>query len=104
MKHKGNTNYSRKEITSLKDAIKVNNLRTKPLTIKRLANSIANELNRPVLGVYVKLLSMTKRRVKAQRINKMPVEAPKVEMTKQVTFGKPTKIEISDAGMTFFFN
>jgi len=31
------------------------------------------------------------------------VAAPKVMSKQSITFGKPTKIEISDNGMTFYF-
>lgn len=104
MKQKGNTNYSRKEIVSIKESMKVNNLRTKPLSIKKLAISVAKDMDRTMFGIYRKMLSMRPKRAIAQRVIKTPVAAPTVQMTKQVTFGKPTKIEISDAGMTFFFN
>jgi hypothetical protein len=44
------------------------------------------------------MLGMTPKTVK-----RTAVAAPKMMTKKSITFGKPTKIEISDNGMTFYF-
>ncbi len=98
MKAKGQINYSNVELKRMKMAIRYNKTLPKPLSIVKIARTIAKDLNRGFTGVYSKMLGMTKRTNK-----RVTVQGPKVSTQKQITFGKPTKIEISDNGMTFYF-
>ena len=98
MKAKGQNNYSRVELKRMKTAMKHNKTLPKPLSVNRLATVIAKDLGRSRTGVYYKMLGMNPKNVK-----RMPVAGPKVMSKQSITFGKPTKIEISDNGMTFYF-
>ena len=99
MKSKGQINYSTKELKQMKTAVRNNKALPKPLSTSRLAKTVAKELGRSYTGVYYKMLgikptSATKRKA---------VAAPKMMSKQSITFGKPTKIEISNDGMTFYF-
>lgn len=98
MKAKGQNNYSRVELKRMKMAIKYNKSLPKPLSTIKLATVIAKDLGRSRTGVYYKMLGMNPKGVK-----RTAVTAPRVTTKKSITFGKPTKIEISDNGMTFYF-
>lgn len=98
MKAKGQNNYSRVELKRMKMAIKYNKSLPKPLSTIKLATVIAKDLGRSRTGVYYKMLGMTRKNVK-----RVPVAGPKVMSKQPIKFGKPTKIEISDNGMTFYF-
>lgn len=100
MKHKGNNNYSRREVKSIKTMVDYNSNLSKPVSRRKLATAVAKALNRPVLGVYYKLLSMTEKKPRIKRVA-VQQELPLVQ--KSISFGKPTKIEISENGMTFYF-
>lgn len=98
MKTKGQNNYSRVELKRIKMAIRYNKSMPKPLSTNKLAMLMAKELGRSRTGVYYKMLGLNPKSVK-----RTSVPAPKVMTKKSITFGKPTKIEISDNGMTFYF-
>ena len=102
MKSKGQTNYSSKELKSIKQMVATNKNSFKPLSKRKLATLVANAINRPVIGVYYKLLSMPKKRTYTKRTKEVTT-TPIVSMKKSISFGKPSKIEISDTGMTFYF-
>jgi hypothetical protein len=74
----------------------------KPLSVNKLASIVAKEIGRSRIGVYYKMLGMkpatTKTRVKGTRVVAQKNPAPS-----SVTLGRPTKIEISNDGMTFYF-
>lgn len=98
MKAKGQNNYSRVELHRMKTAMKHNKTLPKPLSINKLATFIARDLGRSRTGVYYKMLGM-----KPKSVKRTAVAGPKVMSKQSITFGKPTKIEISDNGMTFYF-
>ncbi len=97
MKTKGSKNYTRREVKVIKTMLAENAKREKPFSIQRLAGMTARMLDRPQLGVYVKMLACTPKRTRRTSVTTTG------KVTKSVTFGKPSKIEISDAGMTFYF-
>jgi len=98
MKTKGQVNYSNKELKQIKNALTDNAKMPKPLSLCRLANVVAKALGRSYTGVYYKMLHM-----QPVRNKRTAVETAKVMTKKSISFGKPTKIEISDNGMTFYF-
>ena len=98
MKAKGQNNYSKVELKRMKMAMRYNKSIPKPLSTVKLATVIAKDLGRSRTGVYYKMLGMTPKTVK-----RTAVPASKMMTKKSMTFGKPTKIEISDNGMTFYF-
>lgn len=104
MKTKGVNNYSRKEIRTIKFMIAENKKTAKPMNMVKLSKFVAAELGRASGGVYTKMLEISPKRAKRQPVATKTISTPRVETKKSITFGKPTKIEISDSGMTFFFN
>lgn len=102
MRKKGSNNYSRKELRTIKTMMIDNKKTAKPMSIVKLSKFVAEQLNRPTSGVYTKMLDMAPQRTKRQSVATKTISTPPMS-TKSVTFGKPTKIEISDKGMTFFF-
>jgi hypothetical protein len=98
MKSKGQINYSNKELKQIKSALTDNAKMPKPLSLCRLAHVVAKALGRSYTGVYYKMLHMQPVRTK-----RTAVAAPKMVTKNSISFGKPTKIEISDNGMTFYF-
>jgi hypothetical protein len=74
----------------------------KPMSMMKLSKFVAEELNRPYSGVYIKMLDMSPKRTKRQPVMTKTVST-KMPIKRSVTFRKPTKIEISETGMTFFF-
>lgn len=102
MKSKGQTNYSSKELKSIKAMVATNKNSFKPLSKRKLATLVANAINRSVTGVYYKLLSMPQKRTYTKRTKEVTT-TPIVSIKKSISFGKPSKIEISDNGMTFYF-
>lgn len=98
MKQKGSKNYSKRDVRVIKTMFAENAKREKPFTIKHLSQITARVLGRPQVGVYAKMLVYAPKRTR-----RTPVANATVSTTKSVTFGKPSKIEISDAGMTFYF-
>lgn len=101
MKHKGNVNYTRRDLQTMKKMTLANKHSFKPMSTRKLANVVAKVLNRSTIGVYYKLLGMSTKRTRIQPVVKQTTDAPVLRKT--VTFSKPTKIEISEAGMTFYF-
>lgn len=98
MRSKGQKDYSKVELRRMKMAIRYNKSLPKPLSTNRLAKMMAKDLCRPFTGVYCKMLGMTTRSV-----NREAVTRTKVVAKQSLTFNKPTKIEISNNGMTFYF-
>jgi hypothetical protein len=74
----------------------------KPMSMMKLSKFVASTLNRPITGVYSKMLDMSPQRAKRQPVMTKTVST-KMPLKRSVTFRKPTKIEISETGMTFFF-
>lgn len=102
MRKKGSNNYSRKELRTIKTMMADNKKTAKPMSTVKLSKFVAGVLNRPVTGVYAKMLDMSPQRTKRQPVVTKTIATPPMS-TKSVTFRKPTKIEISETGMTFFF-
>jgi hypothetical protein len=102
MKAKGQNNYSRKELRTIKTMMADNKKTVKPMSMMKLSKFVASSLNRPVSGVYIKMLDMAPKRTKRQPVMTKTVST-KMPLKRSVTFRKPTKIEISETGMTFFF-
>ena len=104
MRSKGQKDYSSKELKQIKSAMRYNKTLPKPLSTNKLATMMAKELGRPYTGVYCKMLTLkTNTKTTTTTPKRVAVEGPKFSVQKQVTFGKPTKIEISNNGMTFYF-
>ena len=98
MRKKGSNNYSRQEVKAIKFFIKSNKEANKPLAITKLADIAAKKMNRPYTGLYCKMLSLVGKRNKTKKVTTTPTA-----VTNKVTIGRPTKIEISNNGMTFYF-
>ena len=101
MKAKGQNNYSKTELKRMKMAIRYNKSLPKPLSTVKLATVLSKDLNRAYTGVYCKMLEITPGRTKRKASVKQ--STPVMGNKKSITFTKPTKIEISDNGMTFYF-
>ncbi len=97
-KKKGQLNYSTKELKQIKNALRVNSTAPKPWSTAKLALATSRAMGRSYTGVYYKMLEM-----RPARVRRVAVKGTKVSTQKQITFGKPTKIEISNDGMTFYF-
>jgi hypothetical protein len=102
MKAKGQNNYSRKELRTIKTMMADNKRAARPMSMAKLSKFVASNLNRPSNGVYIKMLDMSPKRTKRQPVVTKTVST-KMPLKRSVTFRKPTKIEISETGMTFFF-
>lgn len=74
----------------------------KPMSMVKLSKFVAAQLNRPSTGVYIKMLDIAPQRARRQAVVTKTVST-KMPINKSVTFRKPSKIEISETGMTFFF-
>jgi hypothetical protein len=103
MKAKGQLNYSNKELKQIKLAMRYNKTMPKPLSVNRLATIVAKEIGRSRIGVYYKMLGMKPATTKRSTVKGTRVVAQKNPATSSVTLGRPTKIEISNDGMTFYF-
>jgi hypothetical protein len=99
--------YSRKETKQLRVLIDENNSSTKPLSLRQLSLRAAKELNRKEFGIYNKMLKMCVQKPQYQKsARKQAVIAqPTMQQPtqKSVSFGRPTKIDITETGMTFYF-
>jgi len=102
MRKKGSNNYSRKELRTIKTMMMDNKKTVKPMSMVKLSKFVAGALNRPSNGVYIKMLDMSPKKTKRQAVVTKTVST-KMPLNRSVTFRKPTKIEISETGMTFFF-
>jgi hypothetical protein len=102
MRKKGSNNYSKKELRTIKTMMDDNKRATRPMSIAKLSKFVAAQLNRPSNGVYIKMLDMAPQRAKRQPVMTKTVST-KMPIKRSVTFRKPSKIEISETGMTFFF-
>lgn len=85
--------YSQEELTTMQELAK------KPISTTKLARRLSKQFNRTYAGVYAKLLVM--RKETAVVVNKEP-RTKRVASSHTIST-KPVKIEISDAGMTFYF-
>lgn len=99
----GSKHYSKRELAAIKVFIDQNNLSKKPLSLRRLSLVVAKELKRAHSGVYIKMLGMCISKPTYQKVNRK-VDPTSIAVTKSMTFSKPTKIDITDTGMTFYFN
>jgi len=102
MRKKGSNNYSRKELRTIKTMMMDNKKTVKPMSMVKLSKFVAAQLNRPSTGVYIKMLDIAPQRARRQAVVTKTVST-KMPINKSVTFRKPSKIEISETGMTFFF-
>ncbi len=103
MKAKGQLNYSLKELKYIKGALRENAKMTKPWSTSKLATIVAKEIGRSRIGVYYKMLGMKPTTTKRSTVKGTRVVAQKNPAPSSVTLGRPTKIEISNDGMTFYF-
>ena len=89
--------YSKTELMVMQEMAK------KPISTTKLAKRLAKEFNRTYGGVYAKLLVMRRHtKVKPVITNTVSTKTV-VEGKKHTISSRPTKIEISDNGMTFYF-
>ena len=102
MKAKGQNNYSRKELKTIKTMMAENKRAARPMSMAKLSKFVGAQLSRPSNGVYIKMLDMSPKQTKRQSVMTKTVSA-KMPIKRSVTFRKPSKIEISETGMTFFF-
>lgn len=102
MKAKGQNNYSKRELKTIKTMMTENKRSAKSMSMAKLSKFVAAQLSRPSSGVYIKMLDMSPKRSKRQPVMTNTVSA-KMPIKRSVTFRKPSKIEISETGMTFFF-
>lgn len=86
--------YSKEELSTMQEMAK------QPVSTTKLARKLAKQFNRTYGGVYAKLLFMRRGITVEAKIaaTKTPVLAKSHTIS-----NRPTKIEISDAGMTFYF-
>lgn len=89
--------YSQAELNIMQEMAK------KPLSTPKLAKRLARQFNRTYEGVYVKLLKMRRGMTIEPKTVVAPVTKTPVSTKSHTISSRPTKIEISDAGMTFYF-
>lgn len=92
--------YSKEELATMTEMAK------QPVSTTKLAKKLARQFNRTYEGVYVKLLKMRRGMTIEPRVtvDTTAVRTKTPVATKSHTISsRPTKIEISDAGMTFYF-
>ena len=89
--------YSKTELMVMQEMAK------KPISTTKLAKRLAKEFNRTYGGVYAKLLIMRKQTKVEPVITNTVRTKTVVEGKKHTISSRPTKIEISDNGMTFYF-
>ena len=102
MRKKGSNNYSKKELRTIRTMMADNKKTARPMSMVKLSKFVASSLNRPVGGVYIKMLDIAPQRTERQAVVTKTVST-KMPIKRSVTFRKPSKIEISETGMTFFF-
>jgi len=90
--------YSQEELTTMTEMAK------KPLSTTKLARRLAKQFNRTYAGVYARLLIIRKNVVvEPKAMVATPVAKTPVKTKSHTISSRPTKIEISDQGMTFYF-
>lgn len=91
--------YSQAELSTMQEMAK------KPISTTKLAKRLAKQFNRTYTGVYARLLIIRKNVTVEPMAPKEAVVRTKkpVEVKSHTISSRPTKIEISDAGMTFYF-
>ena len=89
--------YSQEELTTMTEMAK------KPVATSKLARKLAKEFNRTYAGVYARLLIIRKNVVMEPKAIVTPVAKTPVKTKSHTISSRPTKIDISDQGMTFYF-
>lgn len=89
--------YSQEELTTMTEMAK------KPLSTTKLARRLAKQFNRTYAGVYARLLIIRKNVTVEPKTVTTPMTKTPVSTKSHTISSRPTKIEISDAGMTFYF-
>lgn len=89
--------YSKEETSIMTEMAK------KPVSTTKLARRLAKQFNRTYAGVYARLLIIRKNVVVEPKTVVAPVSKTPVKANSHTISSRPTKIEISDAGMTFYF-
>lgn len=89
--------YSKEELSVMQEIAK------QPVSTPKLARKLAKQFNRTYEGVYVKLLKMRRGMTIEPKTVVAPVTKTPVLTKSHTISNRPTKIEISDAGMTFYF-
>ena len=89
--------YSKEELSVMQEIAK------QPVSTPKLARKLAKQFNRTYEGVYVKLLKMRRGMTVEPKTVVAPVTKTPVSTKSHTISSRPTKIEISDAGMTFYF-
>jgi len=89
--------YSQTELTTMTEMAK------KPISTSKLARRLAKEFNRTYVGVYARLLTIRKNVIVEPKTVTGTVTKTPVQAKSHTISSRPTKIEISDAGMTFYF-
>ena len=89
--------YSKEELATMTEMAK------QPVSTPKLARKLAKQFNRTYEGVYVKLLKMRRGMTVEPKTVVAPVTKTPVSTKSHTISSRPTKIEISDAGMTFYF-
>jgi hypothetical protein len=87
--------YSKEELNTMQEMAK------QPVSTTKLARKLAKQFNRTYGGVYAKLLFMRRGITVEAKIAAAP-KTPVLAKSHTIS-NRPTKIEISDAGMTFYF-
>lgn len=89
--------YSQVELATMTEMAK------QPVSTTKLARKLAKQFNRTYVGVYSRLLTIRKNVVVEPKTVVAPVTKTPVLTKSHTISSRPTKIEISDAGMTFYF-
>ena len=89
--------YSQAELTTMTEMAK------KPISTSKLARRLAKEFNRTYVGDYARLLTIRKNVIVEPKTVTTPMTKTPVKAKSHTISSRPTKIEISDAGMTFYF-
>ena len=89
--------YSKEELSIMQEMAK------QPVATTKLARKLAKQFNRTYIGVYSRLLTIRRNVVVEPKTVVVPVTKTPVSTKSHTISSRPTKIEISDAGMTFYF-
>ena len=89
--------YSKEELSTMQEMAK------QPVSTIKLARKLAKQFNRTYAGVYSRLLIIRRSVVVEPKAIVTPVAKTPVQTKSHTISSRPTKIEISDAGMTFYF-
>lgn len=89
--------YSKEELSIMEEVAK------QPISTPKLARRLAKQFNRTYTGVYARLLTIRKNVIVEPKTVTTPMTKTPVKAKSHTISSRPTKIEISDAGMTFYF-